>query len=264
MPVPTPPLAEQREIVRWIETLFRFADAVEVRVAAAIAQADRLSQAVLDKAFRGELVLTESELARMEGRSYEPAWVLLGRIKAEGKLRAGRSPGRSPKTLAVLGEPAPRRVSRRSRAVAVWDSEQVLVAFRQACWGAGAVGEDELIRRVADRLGVARLGRKVRGRLAEHLATAVERRIVVRRGEKLEGATPTFARYDDEFLLRVIRTVLRSGVEVDSLTVVRNVASHLGYGQVTAAVRNRMESLFRTGVRRGLLGMRGDKVWKRG
>jgi type I restriction enzyme S subunit len=275
MPVPTPPLAEQREIVRWIETLFRFAEAVEVRVAAAIAQADRLSQSVLDKAFRGELVLTESELARMEGRSYEPAWVLLGRIKSESKLRAGRSAGRSQKSLAVLGEPAAGRGARsvrnvrsargvRGQAVAVWDSDQVLVAFRQACWGAGVVSEDELIRRVADRLGVARLGRKVRSRLAEHLATAVERRIVVRRGEMLEGATPTFARYDDEFLLRVIRTVLRSGVEYDTLTAVRNVAGYLGYGQVTAAVRSRMEGLFRSGVRRGLLGMRDDKVWKRG
>jgi type I restriction enzyme S subunit len=261
MPVPTPPLAEQREIVRWVESLFRFADAVDRRVAAALEQAERLSQAVLDKALRGELVPIEAELARLEGRSYEPAWVLLGRIKSERKLRTGR---RS-KTLAVLGDPEARRGSRsRNRPVAVWDADQVLVAFRQACWGAGLVSEEELIRRVADRLGVARLGRKVRSRLLEHLATALERRIVVRRGEMLEGATPTFARYDDEFLLLVIRTALRAGVEYDALAAVRSVASHLGYGQVTAALRNRMEGLFRTSVRRGLLGMRDGKVWRRG
>jgi hypothetical protein len=195
----------------------------------------------------------------MEGRSYEPAWVLLGRIKSGRKLRTGRRPD----TLSILGEAEPRR-SPRGRTVAVWDADQVLVAFRKVCWGAGAVSEDELIRRVADRLGVARLGRKVRSRLLEHLANAVERRIVVRRGEMLEGATPTFARYDDEFLLRATRAVLRTGTEYDITAVVRNVASHLGYGQVTAAVRNRMEGLFRTGVRRGLLGMRDSKIWKRG
>jgi hypothetical protein len=33
--------------------------------------------------FRGELVPTEAELARREGRSYEPASVLLTRIRAE-------------------------------------------------------------------------------------------------------------------------------------------------------------------------------------
>jgi hypothetical protein len=86
---------------------------------------------------------------------------------------------------------------------------------------------------------------------------------VARRGDRLEGATPTFARYDDEFLLHVIRTVLRAGVEHDCQAVIRSVASYLGYGQVTAAVRNRMEGLFRTGVRRGMLGMRDSKVWKR-
>lgn len=126
------------------------------------------------------------------------------------------------------------------------------------------MNEDELIRRVADRLGVERLGKKVRSRLLAHLVTAVERRIVARRGDRLEGATPTFARYDDEYLLHVVRTVLRGGVEYDLVAVVRSVASYLGYGQVTAAVRNRMEGLLRNAVRRGALGTREGKVWKRG
>ncbi|HEX3128993.1 MAG TPA: restriction endonuclease subunit S [Thermoanaerobaculia bacterium] len=259
MPVPTPPLAEQREIVRWMERLFHFADAVDVRVATAMARAGQLSQAVLDKAFRGDLVPTEAELARLEGRPYEPAWVLLGRVKS-----AARKPrtGRKSEAAAVLDGPS-RRASR-NRTVAVWDADQVLVAFRQACWGAGAMNEDELIRRVADRLGVERLGKKVRSRLLAHLVTAVERRIVARRGDRLEGATPTFARYDDEYLLHVVRTVLRGGVEYDLVAVVRSVASYLGYGQVTAAVRNRMEGLLRNAVRRGALGTREGKVWKRG
>ncbi len=44
--------------------------------------AERLTQAILTDAFRGELVPTEAELARREGRSYEPAYELLARIKA--------------------------------------------------------------------------------------------------------------------------------------------------------------------------------------
>jgi type I restriction enzyme S subunit len=260
MPVPTPPLAEQKEIVRWIEGLFRFADAVEQRVALAIARADRLAQAVLSKAFRGELAPIEAELARGEGRSYESAWELLERIKGEHQRRAGQRP----KTVSVLGGPADRRGSRDRPVAVVWDPHQVLTAFRQVCWGAGVVSADDLIRRVADRLGVARLGRKVKARLAEHLATAIERRIVARCGDLLEGATPTFARYDDEFLLHLVRGLLRPGVEYDIAAVARNVASHLGFGQVTAAMRGRMERLFVVGARRGLLVLHGGKVWRRG
>jgi type I restriction enzyme S subunit len=81
--VPFPPLEEQYEIVRRIEAFFKLADAIEKRVAAATLRAERLTQAVLAKAFRGELVPTEAELARREGREYEPASVLLERIRLE-------------------------------------------------------------------------------------------------------------------------------------------------------------------------------------
>ena len=83
LPLPMPPLKEQHEIVRRVEALFKLADAIEKRVAAAQARADKLTQSILAKAFRGELVPTEAELARQEGRDYEPASVLLERIRAE-------------------------------------------------------------------------------------------------------------------------------------------------------------------------------------
>jgi type I restriction enzyme S subunit len=44
---------------------------------------DALTQAVLARAFRGELMPTEVELARRENRPYEPAADLLARIRAE-------------------------------------------------------------------------------------------------------------------------------------------------------------------------------------
>jgi hypothetical protein len=61
-------------------------------------------QAILAKAFRGELVSTEAELARREGRSFERASALLERIKAErgnvgGKTR--RSSQKRRKTRSV-------------------------------------------------------------------------------------------------------------------------------------------------------------------
>jgi type I restriction enzyme S subunit len=260
MPVPTPPLSEQREIVRRIDSLFRFAEAVEVRVAAGTAQADKLAQAVLDKALRGELVPLEAELAREENRSYEPGWALLGKVQADSgrrKLRAGLE------GVSMSGPGEARRSGSRSRPLTVYDPDQILIAFRQACWGAGAMSQDELIRQVADRLGIARVGRKIRARLLELLEVAVARRIVARRGDLLEGATPTFARYDDEFLFQALRPLLRLGTEYEFGAVAKGVASHLGYGQVTGALRSRMEGLFRTGVRRGILGAHDGKIWRR-
>jgi hypothetical protein len=81
--VELPPLAEQTEIVRRVNELFALADTIERRVAAATARAEKLTQSILAKAFRGELAPTEAESARQEGRDYEPASVLLERIRAK-------------------------------------------------------------------------------------------------------------------------------------------------------------------------------------
>ena len=86
LPIRICSLPEQKEIVRRVEALFKFASKIEDRVAAATKRADKLMQAVLAKAFRGELVPTEAELARQEGRGYEPASALLARIEAEREM----------------------------------------------------------------------------------------------------------------------------------------------------------------------------------
>ena len=81
LPFVLPPFEEQHEIVRRVEALFNMADAIEKRIAAAAKRAEKLTQAILAKAFRGELVPTEAELARRESREYEPASALLDRIR---------------------------------------------------------------------------------------------------------------------------------------------------------------------------------------
>lgn len=50
-----PPMSEQVEIVRRVESLFALADSIESRLAEATAQVERTTQAILAKAFRGEL-----------------------------------------------------------------------------------------------------------------------------------------------------------------------------------------------------------------
>lgn len=64
--IPLPPISEQQEIVRRVDALFALADQIENEVADATKRTEALTQAVLAKAFRGELVEREAELIRKE------------------------------------------------------------------------------------------------------------------------------------------------------------------------------------------------------
>lgn len=54
--IPLPPIAEQAEIVRRVNALLSLADRLKTRIDAASRRIDRSSQAVLAKAFRGDLI----------------------------------------------------------------------------------------------------------------------------------------------------------------------------------------------------------------
>jgi uncharacterized protein YpuA (DUF1002 family) len=58
-------------------------DKIKRHVLVASNRIEKFIQTILAKAFNGELVLTEAELAQKEGRDYETAEQLLARIRAE-------------------------------------------------------------------------------------------------------------------------------------------------------------------------------------
>ncbi|MEJ8455820.1 restriction endonuclease subunit S [Xanthomonas oryzae pv. oryzae] len=70
-----PSIATQTEIVRRVEQLFAYADQLEAKVATAKQRIDALTQSLLAKAFRGELVPQDP--------SDEPASALLERIRTQ-------------------------------------------------------------------------------------------------------------------------------------------------------------------------------------
>ena len=74
LPFILPPVAEQKEIVRRVESLFTLADHLEARYKKGKAYVDKLTQSILAKAFRGELVPQDP--------NDEPADKLLERIRA--------------------------------------------------------------------------------------------------------------------------------------------------------------------------------------
>ena len=87
IPLPLPPLPEQHRIVAEIEKQFTRLDASVAALKRAQANLKRYRASVLKSACEGTLVPTEAELARAEGREYEPADALLQRILAERRAR---------------------------------------------------------------------------------------------------------------------------------------------------------------------------------
>lgn len=235
MPVPLPPLDEQREIVRRMKEAFTLADTVEKAIDHALAEAERLPRSILERAMRGELVPTEAELARLDGREYEPTTVLLDRIRAD------------------RAEPQTQERKPQLRSLPGLSTEGVLAAIRRTSWGGAERTIDELIEAVAVRLKVPEPGVELQEVIGRHAEIALERRILARKGDRLVGATPKIGRYDGEFLLGVLGRVMREDAAYDRKQLSRMVASWLGYDQVTAAIRDRLDEIFQEAVRRGLL-----------
>ncbi|HAY3534688.1 restriction endonuclease subunit S [Elizabethkingia anophelis] len=81
--IPFCSIEEQRQIVKEIESRLSVCDAVEQQIKASLDKAEALRQSILKKAFAGAL-LTQAELeACRKEPDYEPASVLLEKIKAE-------------------------------------------------------------------------------------------------------------------------------------------------------------------------------------
>ncbi|KYC51209.1 MAG: Type-1 restriction enzyme MjaXIP specificity protein [Candidatus Methanofastidiosum methylothiophilum] len=96
--VPVPPLPEQRRIVAKIEERLSVVDAEEKAIEAALAQAARLRQAILKRAFEGRLVPQDP--------TDEPASELLKRIReARAKQPIAKRRGR----IAIRQEPIAKR-----------------------------------------------------------------------------------------------------------------------------------------------------------
>ena len=85
--VPLPPIPEQHRIVAEIEKHFTRLDEAVATLEGVKAKLKQARASVLKAAVEGRLVPTEAELARAEGRSHEPASVLLERILEERRRR---------------------------------------------------------------------------------------------------------------------------------------------------------------------------------
>lgn len=288
--VPVPPHEEQHEIVRRVEALFKLAAAIEGRVAAGTQRADKLTQSILAKAFRGELVPTEAELARQEDRSYEPASVLLERIKAEREATEATKPKRGrkrrkkaePKVSAQTDgekdaggeshsppdEPEPTRRRRqpespdqparkggadhdgRRRDIDDYETDEVMAAFRQVYRGRAKMPEDDLLLETARRFGFGRLGSSIKDRLKGHLRAAIRRKILIRKRDIIELETFHMEEYTRDELVDAIDSVMVKGREYERDEVIDAVARYLGFTRLRDTVTAPIKSAINAAIRR--------------
>lgn len=85
--LPLPPLGEQHRLVQRADEQLTRVESASRSLHRVRANLGRYRAAVLGAACEGRLVPTEAELARQEGRKFEPATVLLERILAERRAR---------------------------------------------------------------------------------------------------------------------------------------------------------------------------------
>lgn len=83
--LPVPPLIEQKEIVRRVESLFALADTIDARLASARSSVGKLTQSILAKAFSGEITKEWRELNAELISGENSAQKLLSKIKEEHK-----------------------------------------------------------------------------------------------------------------------------------------------------------------------------------
>jgi hypothetical protein len=277
--LPLPPLAEQNEIVHRVDALFKLADAIERRAQVATARVERLTQAILAKAFRGELVPTEAGLARAEGREFEPAAVLLERIRAEraaAETNGASAPTRRPRRQSAPNstataeteppessavptstpaevEPAGARqdaatTNAQPPAIEDIDRNEVLATIRQVFSDAQARDREAAIQDIARALGYRRIGARIREVLTNDIQTAVRRGILDNTGGELSLLCRSIDDYAREHLVEMLLAAMGTGWHSrDDATSA--AARHLGYRRTGAAIRAAFKSAINSAIR---------------
>jgi hypothetical protein len=266
------------------------AAAVERRVQAATERAEHISESVLTRAFRGELVEPEAELARREGRDFEPAFVLLERIRAERaastaqtkakpphRARARKAPatpeetpeglegeghGDLPDEESAQRERSAKRESRQQEPrtkkeaqpvpIDETDRDEVMAAIREVFSNGAELQRDEAIREIAHQLGYGRVGARIRQALDDDIRTAVRRGILENSLYGLSLLCRSIDEYERDHLIEMLLAAMGTNWWPQD-DAIRAAARHLGYRRTGSKIQAAFKSAIRAAIRRGLL-----------
>ena len=285
--LPLPPLAEQVEIVTRVGALLQLADKVDHSAILAARRVESLTQAVLAKAFRGELVPTEAELAEAECRDYETAEELLERIRRERaslEPPAKHLPCKRKRSGAVAVLPAPltkpngvaarhatngevERTAKQSRptshANVLKDAspDDTMIVVRGTFADGAPRDREPAIRELAGALGFERVGQRIRDEASSLLRTAVRRGILKNDDGQYSLLAKGGADYTREHLIDALRSSI-NGIWSDRDEAIRATAHHLGFRRASPTFQTAMRSAINGAIRRGLLESNGPEIRK--
>lgn len=277
-------LEEQIEIVRRINTLLEVAVDIQVRYQRANIFVGKLTQSILAKAFRGELVPQDA--------NDEPASELLKRIQAERDQERGKEPKARKRgkpyrkrNKAVQAsdqnpepdnnetpdhqEASPVQVEKESFAqkakgkpsefsiqqplpLVDLDQQTIMAAFRKACRNHSEISRDDLLKAAALNLGYQRLSSKLKVKLQADMRAAMLRKIVRTNGNMIHPATRNADDYAPDDLVKFACSVTKKGKLYEEDTVIRDTLKHLGFQRITSRMRNTVASAIQVGIRSGV------------
>ena len=221
-------------------------------------------------------------MARQEGRDYEPAAVLLERIRAsraEGdgattRSRRARTPRRKGQgveeasggdqegSLEAASEtsataPNPSADDDAALPIDQDNHDEVIAVVREVFASGGPRPRDEAIREVAAALGYRRTGR----RIDNALRTAVRRGILENTAEGLRLLCRTITDYDRGFLVeQLLAGMTNVWWEQDDL--IHSTARWLGFRRTGPVIRDTLNSAIALALRRSLLERDGPRLRK--
>jgi len=150
----------------------------------------------------------------------------------------------------------------RPRPIDEFDTDEIMAAFRQAARGQGLQERIELLKAVSMLLGYHRVSPKVREALKGHLRAAIRRKIIEAEGNLVRACAATMDKYGLEDLHGTLCSVMRPGREYERQEVIHAVARYLGFVRVTETVLQPIRSAINSGIRQGILGFEGDRLWR--
>ena len=276
LPIALPPLDETRKIIHKIESLFATSDEMEQLFHKSVHRIDNLPASILSKAFRGELVPQDP--------NDEPAEKLLERIRAErqslglgtnkgnrtiaqksgrgkkAKLKHpddGKEPG--PETMSVpsgkkLAAPkADVQNKTPTKTETKLDEIEILKALRKAVFRKDGIDRETLLNLAGERLGVKTISQGLREELEPFIDTAVNRKILCLKGEFFSAGAPTIKNYDDDFLIKVLRSVIENGYEYQVEHLIDESANYLGFDKASDAFKKRIDCVLEKSIQEKVL-----------
>lgn len=142
------------------------------------------------------------------------------------------------------------------------EQADIMATFRKVSRSSLGMEPEELLREVAKAFGYQRLGAKMKIRLQGDLHAAKIRRIIQNDNGLICPAAPTIQHYEDDDLIKTLRSVIRKGYEYPRDHLVEAAAKHLGFETPGDAFKKRIKSVFRKAIRRGVLYRNGEYVGK--